>query len=267
MRYAVNCSLLFTELPLLQRPAAAKAAGFDAVEFWWPFEEAVPPRAQVDAFIEAVRDADVRLVALNFFGGDPSLGERGVLCVPGRADEFRANVAVVARIGRALGCAAFNAAYGNRMEGVTAAEQDALAVDQLAHAAGVVGEFGGVVLVEALSGVPDYPLRRAADVIDVLDRVTAQSGVTNLGLLCDLYHLAVNGDDLDAVIGRLAARIAHVQIADAPGRGEPGTGEIPLARLLAALNAQGYDGWVSLECVPSGSTAGALASLPPLPAA
>jgi hydroxypyruvate isomerase len=118
------------------------------------------------------------------------------------------------------------------------------------------------VLVEPVSGAPRYPLLTAADVLAVLDRLREQHGVTNAGLLADLYHLAVNGDDVDKVIADCTDRIAHVQIADAPGRGEPGTGTLPLDRQLTDLEAAGYRGWVALEYKPAASTLDGLGWLP-----
>ena len=124
--YAVNCSILFTELPLLERPAAAKQAGFDAVEFWWPWPVAVPDDAEIDRFVAAVTDAGVQLIGLNFAAGDMPAGDRGLVSWPARSGEFRDNVDVTVGIGERLGCRAFNALYGNRVEGVSAAEQDEL---------------------------------------------------------------------------------------------------------------------------------------------
>ena len=258
MRYAVNCSLLFTEVPLLQRPAAAAAAGFTAVEFWWPFASAVPADGEVDRFVTAVADAGVQLVGLNFTAGDMPAGDRGLVSWPGRETEFADNVAVTVGIGERTGCRAFNALYGNRVEGVDPAAQDDLGAANLALAAAAADRVGGTVLLEPVSGAPAYPLRTAADVLTVLDRV----GAVNTGLLADLYHLAVNGDDVDAVLTAHLDRIAHVQVADAPGRGEPGTGELPLPRQLAGLAERGYAGWVALEYRPVTTTTEGLAWLP-----
>ncbi|MGW3567532.1 hydroxypyruvate isomerase family protein [Streptomyces sp. NPDC000941] len=245
--YTVNTSILFTELPLLERPAAAKAAGFDAVEFWWPYATAVPADAEVDAFVRAVRAAGVRLTGLNFFAGDMPGGDRGLVSWPARVAEFRDNIDVTVAIGEQLGCRSFNALYGNRLDGIAPAEQDDLAVENLALAAKAVERIGGTVLVEPVSGAPAYPLRTATDALAVIDRVAAESGSRNLRLLADLYHLAVNGDDAAGVIAAHADRIGHVQIADAPGRGAPGTGELDLDGLLADLQTVGYAGWVGLE--------------------
>jgi hydroxypyruvate isomerase len=251
LRYEVNCSILFTELPLLERPAAAKRAGFEGVEFWWPFAEAVPADKDIDAFIAAVQNAGVQLVGLNFFAGDMPAGDRGLVSWPARTAEFRDNIAVTVGIGERLGCKAFNALYGNRVEDASPEEQDELGAENLALAAKEAARIGGTVLVEPVSGAPAYPLLTAADALAVIDSV----GEANIGLLADLYHLAVNGDDVDRVIADHADRVAHVQIADAPGRNEPGTGALPLLRQLTDLHAAGYDGWVGLEYKPSGASA------------
>ncbi|MET7335141.1 TIM barrel protein [Nonomuraea sp. NPDC005650] len=240
-QWTVNCSILYTDLPLLERPAAAAADGFAAVEFWWPWPVAVPADRDVDAFVRAVEDAGVRLTGLNFFAGDMPAGDRGVVSWPARARELLDNIPVVAAIGERLGCRAFNALYGNRLDGVEAKDQDELALESLTACARGVD---GIVLLEPVSGAPRYPLLTADDAVAVLDRL---GEVPNAGLLADFYHLAVNGDDVPAAIRRHAARIAHVQIADAPGRGAPGQGTLPLRQWIDDVRAAGYDGHVSLE--------------------
>ncbi len=251
MTYDVNLSILFTELPLLDRPAAAAKAGFDAVEFWWPFATPTPVDADVEEFVTAIQDAGVRLVGLNLFAGDMPAGDRGVLSIPDRGAEFRANVPVAVDIAAQLGCRALNALYGNRVDGVEPSEQDALAAENLAFAAQAAAAIGALVLVEPISGAPHYPLLTAADALAVIDR----AGEPNLRLLADLYHLTVNGEDLDAVITAHTGRIGHVQIADAPGRHEPGTGSLDIHAHLAQLAANGYAGHIGLEYKPSGASA------------
>jgi hydroxypyruvate isomerase len=261
-KFDVNLSILFTELPLLERPAAARSAGFDAVELWWPFAVAVPADREVDAFVRAIQDAGVALVGLNFFAGDMPGGDRGLVSWPVRGAEFRDNVDATVGIGERLGCRAFNALYGNRVDDATPRQQDNLAVEHLTLAAAAAARIGGVVLVEPVSGAPRYPLRTAADAVGVIDRVAGETGVGNLGFLCDFYHLAVNGDDLDRVIVTYSDRVSHVQIADAPGRHEPGTGTLDLDRHLGALTAAGYRGWVGLEYIPSRTSTDSFAWLP-----
>ena len=249
--YAANCSLLFTEVELLERPRAAQAAGFDAIEFWWPWPaDPVPPDAEIDTFIAAVRDAGVQLIGLNFFAGDLAGPDCGVLSIPARSSEFRDNIDVTVGIGEALGVLGFNALYGNRVGEATPDQQDDLATENLALAAKAAAAIDAKVLVEPVSGPKPYPLRTAGDVIAVLDRLDPPS----VGFLCDLFHLANNGDDIDAALALYANRIAHVQLADHPGRGEPGTGTLDLDRYLNTIQASGYAGYVSLEYIPTTTT-------------
>ncbi|MEV6096059.1 TIM barrel protein [Nocardia sp. NPDC051981] len=260
--YAVNCSLLFTELPTLERPEAVRQAGFDAIEFWWPFAEAVPSDRDVDAFVAAVQNAGVQLIGLNFFAGDMAGGDRGLVSWPSRSAEFKDNIDVTVGIGERLGTKAFNALYGNRVDHATPEQQDELAVENLAAAAVAASRIGATILVEPASGAPRYPLLTAVDGLAVIDKVRAYAGVSNIGLLADLYHLAVNGDDVDKVISEYTDRIAHVQIADNPGRNEPGTGELQLELQLTDLASRGYRGWVGLEYKPSGRSEDAFEWLP-----
>jgi hydroxypyruvate isomerase len=122
-----------------------------------------------------------------------------------------------------------------------------VATENLAYAAAAAEHIGATVLVEPVSGAPQYPLKTAADVIRVIDRVAAEHGTTNLRLLADVYHLDVNGDDTSAAIREHGSRIGHVQIADAPGRGEPGTGQLALANQLQEILDGGYTGYFGLE--------------------
>lgn len=247
LRYDVNISILLTELPLLQRPQAARAAGFAAVECWWPFATAVPGDREVGAFVTAVQDAGVRLVSLNAFGGDLAAGERGIASLPGREAEFRDNLDVAVGLLRALDCPTLHVLHGNR-DGSDPARQDELAAEHLGLA--VERASPAVVVVEALSGDDRYPVRTAADALRVLDRVGPGAA-----FLCDVYHLSVNGEDPVEVVRRHADRIGHVQVADAPGRHQPGTGTVDVDGCRAALEEVGYAGWVGLEYAPLGPSA------------
>ncbi|MFJ1748271.1 TIM barrel protein [Streptomyces sp. NPDC088116] len=253
-RFDVNLSILFTELPLLERPAAAAAAGFTAVELWWPWpDDPAPPQAGLDALKKALDDAGTRLVGLNFYAGQLPGPDRGALSVPGEESErFRANVEVAADFAASVGCTALNALYGNRVDGVEPRVQDALALENLVMAARAADRIGATLLIEALNKPesPRCPLVSAESAIKVVDRVNAATGLGNTAFLLDLYHLSMNGEDLNDAIDRYADRTRHVQIADNPGRGAPGTGSLPLEDLLGRLRATGYDGWVGLEYKP-----------------
>ncbi|WP_329414960.1 TIM barrel protein [Streptomyces sp. NBC_00704] len=257
-RFSVNLSILFTELPLLERPAAAAAAGFGAVELWWPWiDSPTPEQSALDALKRAIDDAGVRLTGLNFYAGRLPGPDRGALSLPGAESErFRANVDVAADFARTLGCGALNALYGNRVAGTDPAEQDALALENLVLAARAADRIGATLLIEALNRPesPLYPLVSAGAAVGIVDKVNRATGLGNARFLMDLYHLSRNGEDLPAVIERHAALTGHVQIADDPGRGAPGTGTLPLEDLLDRLAKAGYDGWVGLEYKPGDRT-------------
>jgi len=257
-----NISILFTELPMLERPAAARAAGFTAIEAWWPFGAAVPTDAEVAAFERAVRDAGVQLIALNGFAGDMPAGERGILSWPGRQQEFLDNLDVLLGIGDRLGCRRFNLLYGLRADSAAGgpAAQDELALENLTVAARAARRAGAAILVEPLSALPLYPLRTSADVLGVLNQLPADCADA-ARLLADVYHQAVNGEDIPAMLHRVHARIGHVQVADVPGRHEPGTGTADLDGWVAALRGLGYQGPIGLEYAPLDGTAAGLARL------
>ncbi|HEY3878105.1 MAG TPA: TIM barrel protein [Trebonia sp.] len=251
LRFDVNCSILFAELPLAERARAARDAGFEAVEFWWPWETMAPSDGEADSFVRSIADAGVALVSLNFHTGDMAAGERGIVSHPARAAEFKENVAAAADIAARTGCQRLNAPYGLRVPGVDVAEQDAVAIENLVFAAEAARRAGAAVLVEAINSfdVPGFPL----DTSDRAMTVIEKTGAPNVGFLADLYHLAKMGEDVADVLSRHRESILHVQVADSPGRGAPGTGTLDFEPLLRQLSVQGYGGWVGLEYLPADS--------------
>jgi hydroxypyruvate isomerase len=178
--------------------------------------------------------------------------------VPEQAGRFRDAIPVAAEIGRRTGCRKFNALYGNRIEGVDPALQDELAVANLDLAGKAIAEIGGVVLIEALNTIesPHYPLASTAAALAVVEKVRELTGADNLALLFDLYHMGRMGEDLAATIAGHAGWFGHVQVADLPLRGAPGTGELDYQRLFKCLEQAGYRveeglGSIGLEYKPT----------------
>ncbi|MFD6757243.1 MULTISPECIES: hydroxypyruvate isomerase family protein [Micromonospora] len=253
LRFAANISILYGHLPLLDRPAAAAADGFDAVECWWPFSRPVPDDRETDAFAAALNDAGVRLIAMNLVEGDMRSGDRGLLSSPRRHGDFRAGIDTALGLATRTGCRILNALYGNREPDVDPAFQDQLALESLAAAATAAATIGATVVLEAISvqEAPDYPLGDVDAAVTAADAVNAVTGLTNTAVLCDLYHHGRSGEDVPALLHRHAARIAHVQVADDPGRGRPGSGALDYPAYFAALQDIGYDGWIGLEYEPT----------------
>jgi hydroxypyruvate isomerase len=189
-------------------------------------------------------------VGLNFYAGQLPGPDRGALSVPGKeSDRFRANIDVAADFAASVGCKALNALYGNRVDGIDPQIQDAFALENLVLAARAADRVGAILLVETLNQPesPLYPLVSAPAAIAIVDKVNVATGLGNAKFLLDIYHLSMNGEDVSQVITAYADKTGHVQIADNPGRGAPGTGSLPLEQLLDELTKAGYDGWIGLE--------------------
>jgi hydroxypyruvate isomerase len=244
VHYDVNLSILFTELPMLERPAAAARAGFDAVEMWWPFDGPTPTDAELDQLAGAITDAGVRLVGLNFDAGHMPSGDRGLLSSKATSQRFRDNIEVTVGFAERLGCRTLNALYGNTTDDT----DPELALENLALAAKAAGGIGATVVVEALNSFENtrYPITSSAQAFQILDQVPGTA------FLADLYHLGRMGEDLSALVRDHADRFGHVQIADVPGRGQPGTGELDFPSLLRELAGSPYQGPVGLEYRPVG---------------
>jgi hydroxypyruvate isomerase len=245
-RFAANLSMLFTELPFLDRFAAAARAGFRAVEFLFPYEhEPQEVRRRLDQH-------RLLLVLHNLPAGDWAAGERGIACHPDRAAEFRDGVGTALRYARALGVPQLNCLAGKRPPGVSEQQAHDTLVANLAYAARRLREEGVRLLLEPINphDIPGFFVTRTQQALDLLD----QAGGDNLFLQYDLYHAQRTEGELAATLSRHLARIAHVQLADNPGRHEPGTGEIHWPFVLAHLDRIGYGGWVGCEYKPATTT-------------
>jgi len=210
-------STLFRDSPFLARFERAARAGFDTVEFWWPAGEDLD---QVEA---AIRDSGVSVALFNFDAGDMPSGDRGLLSDPDRQSVFRANVPVALQLAERLGCRQLNALVGVQLPDHDRGDQLALAAENLAWAAREASAVDACVLVEAVNTFENGPylVSRTDEAAALIDRAAEP----NLALQYDAYHMQRMEGNLAATIRRYSDRIAHVQIADSPGRGEPGTGE------------------------------------------
>jgi hydroxypyruvate isomerase len=266
LRFAANMSMLYGHLPMLERPAAAAADGFTIVETWWPFTGPEPDAAEADAFTAALADAGVQLVAMNLIEGDMRAGDRGLLASPARHGEFLACLEPAIRFADRVGCRLLMALYGNREPGVDPHQQDRLAVENLATAATAAARIGACVALETISPAEalDYPISDADTAAATTDAVNDLSGLTNTGLLADLYHHGRSGEDVPGLLHRHAQRLLHVQIADDPGRGRPGSGALDYPAYFAALHDIGYTGWIGLEYEPTRDARVDFDWLPPL---
>ncbi|MDV3130194.1 TIM barrel protein [Mycobacterium sp. 21AC1] len=250
--FVANCSMLYADTPTLRRPAAATADGYRKLEFWWPFEVSVPDAAAVDEFVDAVAESRARVVAMNFTLGDTESGGRGIVSHPDRAAEFGEHLGVVADIVTRLGIQRCNVPFGIHLPQYTAEQQLDTAVANLSKATDRLHSLGAVPMLEPLSGVDNYPVVTAAQAVRIIAKVDDAVGRRGtVGLLADLYHFAANGEDIDAVLHDHWERIVHVQVADFPGRHEPGTGQLEIDRYLGLLRDLGYRGEVALEYIPS----------------
>lgn len=245
-RFAANLTMLFCEVPFLERFAAARRAGFGAVEFVSPYEH---PAADVAA---AARDARVEVALFNLPAGDWAKGDRGMACDPARAAEFREGVDRALAYAGALSCPRLHAMAGIRPPGVPEPELRAAYVARLRLAATALAAEGRTLLVEGINtrDMPGYYLNGSRQAFGLMDEV----GAPNLHYLYDVYHMQIMEGDLAPTIEARLPRIGHVQIADTPGRHEPGTGEIAYRFLLRHLDRIGYRGIVGCEYRPLGRT-------------
>ena len=252
-RFAANLGFLFPEHAFLERFAAARRAGFDAVEFAIPYAHPAPEIAA------RLADNALACILINLPMGDRARGDYGIACRPGREREFREGVARGIEYAHALGVPKLNCIAGIAKPGEDHEALRGILVENLRLAAREFKAAGLDLTVEPLNGVevPGFLVPRPRDVIAILDRV----GAENAGLQFDIYHAAMMGEDPHALLGDLAPRIRHVQFADVPGRGEPGTGRLDFHALFRRIDAVGYTGWTAAEYRPTRATEATLSWL------
>jgi hydroxypyruvate isomerase len=249
-RFAANLTMLFTELPFLDRFEAAAQAGFSAVEFLFPYAfDAHAIRQRLDAH-------GLTLVLHNLPAGNWDAGERGIACHPDRMDEFRAGVQTAISYAQVLGVKQLNCLAGKAPAGVADGQLRSTFVENLRYAATALKAAGLRLLIEPINtiDIPGFYLNRTAQAADILDEV----GADNAFIQYDIYHAQRTEGELAGTIAKYLHRIGHIQLADNPGRNEPGTGEINYPFLFAHLDRIDYAGWIGCEYKPSTTTVAGL---------
>jgi hydroxypyruvate isomerase len=245
-KFSANLSMLFTEAPFLDRFGLAAKAGFEAVEFLFPYAfSAQEIKQRLDA-------NGLKLVLHNLPAGDWDAGERGIACLPDRTDEFRSGVARAIEYATALGVPQLNCLAGKAPIGADDAVLRKTFVANLKFAAAALKKAGLKQLIEPINtyDIPGFYLNRTAQAIGILDEV----GADNAFVQYDIYHAQRMEGELAATMQKHLARIGHIQLADNPGRNEPGSGEINYPFLFAHLDRIGYRGWIGCEYKPATTT-------------
>ncbi len=245
-KFAANLTMLFNEVPFLDRFAAAASAGFDAVEFLFPY-----PYKAVELAQQLERH-NLKLVLHNLPAGNWEAGERGIACLPARRAEFQEGVGRAIEYAKALDVPQLNCLVGIPTADVDRDTALATIVENLRFAATALGREGIRLLVEPCNSydIAGFALNRSAEALDVI----AQVGSDNLYLQYDIYHMQRMEGELAATIKKHFAKIAHIQLADNPGRNEPGTGEIHYPFLFDLLDSLGYEGYIGCEYKPRTTT-------------
>ena len=253
-RFAANLTMLFNEVPFLDRFALAAQAGFKAVEFLFPYAyTAQDIRQRLD-------DNGLQLVLHNLPAGDWDAGERGIACHPLRVSEFNSGVARALEYAQALGVPQLNCLAGKAPAGVAEAQLHDTLVANVAHAAAQCKSAGLRLLIEPINtfDIPGFYLNRTTQALAILDAAAADNAYVQY----DIYHAQRMEGELANTLSKHLPRIAHIQLADNPGRNEPGTGEINYPFLFAHLDRMGYTGWIGCEYKPASNTAAGLGWLP-----
>ncbi|MBB4265462.1 2-oxo-tetronate isomerase [Roseospira visakhapatnamensis] len=252
-RLAANLSMMFTEVDFLDRFAAAAAAGFQGVEYLFPYAWAAGDIA------ERLRAHGLTQALFNMPPGDWEAGERGLACLPGREADFRAGVVEALSYAETLGCARIHAMAGIRPPEADPADLEAVYVRNLRFAAAEAAKAGRIVTIEPINPIdmPGYFLATQADARRFIGLADAPDDT--LKVQFDLYHCQMSEGGVSRAMDRQWPFLGHVQIAAVPGRNEPDQGEMDVGWLLDRLDARGYEGWVGCEYRPRGATTDGLA--------
>lgn len=251
LKFSANLSMLFTERPLIERFAAAQAAGFSAVEIQFPYE------LDISRLRTLLQENSLELVLINAGAGDLMSGGDGLACVPGRQAAFREAVATALEYAVALNIPVINVLAGRQTAGLSRESCMTVLMENLEHAVTVFNAAGVTTVIEAINNVdmPRFLVHSLHDMQLICDQL---AGVR---MQFDCYHMSRAGEDLPDALRNNLARLGHIQFADHPGRHEPGSGHIEYERIFSFLETSAYAGWCGAEYRPSTSTENSLAWL------
>ena len=245
-RFCANLTMLFNEVEFVDRFEAAARAGFKGVEYLFPYSH------EKDLLADRLRQNDLVQVLHNLPPGDWDSGERGIACHPDRTGEFQDGVGQAIEYATALECGQVNCLAGIAPEGVDPDRLRTTLVDNLGFAADRLSSHGIKLLIEPINtrDIPGFFLNHTGQAMEIIEAVASD----NLALQYDIYHMQIMEGDLAPTIERLLGSIAHMQLADNPGRHEPGTGEINYPFLFQHIDRLGYEGWIGCEYKPAATT-------------
>lgn len=245
-KFCANLTMLFTEVPFEDRFSEAKAAGLKFVEYLFPYSY------ETDDLIQRLESNGLKQILFNLPAGDWEGGDRGIAGDPNRVDEFRQGVDQALTYAKALGVDRLNCLVGKEKEGVSLADQQKTMVENIAYAAGKLAAEGLTLVLEPINtfDIPGFLLKTTQDALNIVNDVKAD----NLKIQYDVYHMQKMEGNLVPTIESYLDHIGHIQIADNPGRHQPGTGEINYPFVLNSLDRLGYQGYVGMEYIPDPDT-------------
>lgn len=245
-KFAANLTMMFNEVPFVDRFSAAAQAGFRGVEYLFPYD------FDKDELAGLLKKHNLTQVLHNLPAGDWAKGERGIACDSTRVDEFKQGVRKAIEYAKALQCQQLNCLIGKVPEGQTPASVKSVVVDNLRYAAEQLKAQGIKLLIEPINtfDIPGFYLSRTLDAVALIAAV----GSDNIFVQYDIYHMQRMEGELINTMKKYLPQIAHLQLADNPGRNEPGTGEIHYPNVFRAIDAMGYQGWIGCEYKPAKTT-------------
>lgn len=249
-KFCANLTMMFTELDFVDRFKAAAKAGFKGAEYLFPYD------FDKQELADCLKEHGLQQILFNLPAGDWAAGERGIACLPDRVGEFQDGVGKAIEYAKALGCRQINCLAGIAPEGVSRVDAEQTLISNLAFAATEMKKAGIRQLVEPINSydIPGFLVNSSRQGLAIIEAAAKSAETDNLFLQYDIYHMQRMEGELASTIAANLPRISHMQLADNPGRHEPGSGEINYGFLFKFIDGLGYDGWIGCEYIPAAGT-------------